>query len=720
MKLRNDVAIIGFAVLLQAFAPASAVQLVLRNSSAERNPVPKLLGMIQDLKMNIVADGKTEQESYDKYACWCEDTLSRKKKDIANSQEKVSFLQSAIMSLKGQVAAHSAEIEQSQKDINANLESRREATEIRDGERKSYEDAKSESEQCIGALEASTKALTGAGTGKGGFLETMQEAKLLSAAANVRAVMGNSRFAEAASSKDLELVRGFVSKPERFAKRQKSRGLIATQIENNPFGDYAPQSTQIQGILKGMYDTFVADLEKSNGEEATAQKVFEELFATKLREHNTLEATLKQHQLDHAGKNKRLANSKAELDGTKGELAADEELVVNTKEGCTTKAQQWNERSMHRTTELNGIEQAISILWGGDETFENASASLLQLSHSSSSQKGPVEKALAKLRSVESGAVVALQLKTGGHFDQVIASIDMMIANLRKEEKSDIDHRDRCQSAENKNQNDMEDLEKDMVKADQKQKNVEGVISQLKDELLELERELNDTTDDMAQQLTMRNNEVKAFRQSVKDDANAIDLLERAMSSIREFYAKDEISVALVQKDPDDPEDKAPETTWTGADYRGARGETKGVLGAFEMILQDFKQEINTARADDVAAQKAFEKERTAMNGVLKKLKSSQLERKRHLSDAEATLQDTAQLQVSKETDQTSQEKVKQNLEVDCSWVKSHFQKRRDARKVEIDGLVDAKSSLAGSAGGDDLGTGGDDLMIHEDMIHEG
>jgi C-terminal processing protease CtpA/Prc len=60
--------------------------------------------------------------------------------------------------------------------------------------------------------------------------------------------------------------------------------MSAAQVGQNPFGDYAPQSTQIQGILKGMYDAFTADLEKDNAEEAEAQKSFEELMGTKMQE----------------------------------------------------------------------------------------------------------------------------------------------------------------------------------------------------------------------------------------------------------------------------------------------------------------------------------------------------------------------------------------------------------------------------------------------------
>jgi len=43
------------------------------------------------------------------------------------------------------------------------------------------------------------------------------------------------------------------------------------------------------------------------------------------------------------------------------------------------------------------------------------------------------------------------------------------------------------------------------------------------------------------------------------------------------------------------------------------------------------------------------------------------------------------------------QEDLEKTIGTDCSWVDTHFEARRSARKSEIDGLVEAKNYLAGS-----------------------
>jgi hypothetical protein len=271
-------------------------------ATLQASPISRVVTLITELKAKVEADGKKEQQSYDKYACWCENTLARKAKAISDAKDLIEKLQKTILKLNGDLGAHGAEIQQLKKDIAQNLEAQKEASEVRGKENNEYENEKNENEQCIGAMEAAIKVLTGAGTGKKGFLETMQEAQLLSVVDGVRGVLGKDTVTSTMSDKDLEVVQHFIKSPEDFVGA-RSGMMSAAQIAANPFGDYAPQSSQIQGILKGMYDAFTSDLEKSNAEEADKQKSFEELMATKKQEQETLEATLEKQEHDSAKKN---------------------------------------------------------------------------------------------------------------------------------------------------------------------------------------------------------------------------------------------------------------------------------------------------------------------------------------------------------------------------------------------------------------------------------
>jgi hypothetical protein len=343
-------------------------------------PMARTVILIQDLAAKIKHDGKMEQESFDNYACWCEETMKRKAYDISEAKELIAETEILIKKLKGNIASHEAEIEQLKKDIAQNEAAVKEAQDLRTKENKEYMEERTESEQCIGALEAAIKVLTGAGEKKEAmFLEKFHQAELFSVIAGIRTALNNKVVANSVSEHDIEVMKHFVSKPTDFVAQGK--GMSAAQMGQNPFGDYAPQSSQIQGILKGMYDAFTSELEKDNADEADKQKSFEEIFGTKMEELETLKLTLLKQETDLAAKEKKLSESEVLLDDTTDQLKADEVFFADTKEACQAKATEWSVRTKLRTEELQGMDTAIRILSSetATKTFENATSTFVQL-----------------------------------------------------------------------------------------------------------------------------------------------------------------------------------------------------------------------------------------------------------------------------------------------------------------------------------------------------
>lgn len=671
----------------------------------QQTPMARVASLLKEMKTRIESDGQAEQTSYDKYACWCEDTLGRKAKDISDAKEQITSLQALIKELEGDIGAHGADIKQLEKDIAANVESQREASGVRRKDSRDFEGEKYENEQCAGALEAAIKVLTGAGEKKG-FLETMKEAELLSVVAQVRGVLERPVLTQKVSDKDMELVKRFVERPADFVG-SRSGSLSASQIANNPFGDYAPQSTQIQGILKGMYDAFTSDLEKDNAEEAEAQKSFEALMATKRKELATLQTTLDQHQVDIAAKTNKKAESNSLLDDTKVQLDADERFFSEAKQGCKSKASEWATRTRLRTEELSGVAQAIGILTDPESTriFTNSTEAFVQVGMARSQVHGEARAGaygqlarMAQMFNSLSLAKIAVEVKSGGHFDRVIASIDLMIASLRKEEQEDIEHRDRCERAEGKNSNDLEDIGAAVNREGQKISLLENEQGKLLGQVDDLETEINRTRDEIAEALSMRNSEVDQFRQVLKDDADAVALLVQTLVTLRRFYKRNDIPISLIAEEPEytnDP-DKAPDTTWSGANYGGRKSETRGVVAILEMIKEDIEKEMKVGREDDATGERQYEKERGAMQDTLDAQTGLKLATEKELAEVQANMADSQEEKTARGKDLQAENALTTAIESDCSWVRSHFELRRTKRKAEIDGLVEAKGYLAG------------------------
>merc|ERR1719498_977829 len=199
-----------FSTCLAIFAFAAGAM------AADMTPMDQTVQLIEGLVKQVERDGKKEQEDFDKYACWCEKTMERKAGDIAAAKELITETEILIKKLKGEIASHGAEIDQLNKDIAQNKEAVKEATEVRDKEHKEYAGERAESEQCIGALEAAITVLTGAGTKKAGFLETLHEAELMSVVAGVRRSLQHKVTTQSVSEKDIQVMQNFVAKPEAF------------------------------------------------------------------------------------------------------------------------------------------------------------------------------------------------------------------------------------------------------------------------------------------------------------------------------------------------------------------------------------------------------------------------------------------------------------------------------------------------------------------------
>eukprot|EP00928_Gymnodinium_smaydae_P070637 TRINITY_DN54437_c0_g1_i1.p1 TRINITY_DN54437_c0_g1~~TRINITY_DN54437_c0_g1_i1.p1 ORF type:complete len:738 (+),score=207.04 TRINITY_DN54437_c0_g1_i1:58-2214(+) len=715
MQLARSTAVLGLGLGL-GLGPPSVSALTLRNDDGN-TPITKVLTLLRNMEARAAADAKKEQQTYDKMACWCEDTTARKSRDIAEAKQKIDELDATILKLSAETATHAAEAANLKKAIASNRAAQKEATEVRSKERAAYEDTKNEAEQSIGALEAAVKALSGAGEGK--FLETgMEQANFLTVAAAVRPVLERPTAERVLSMRDLEAVRLFAARPQDFVKGGRGSRPSALQVANNPFGDYAPQSTQIQGILKGLYDSFASSLEKANGEESTNQKTYKDLMDTKKKEEATLSSTFEQHSLDEAEKSKTLADSKQLRDDTKVQLDADKKFFEDTKHACAGKAAEWSERSRLRVEELQGIAAAIEVLSGPEAmaTFKNASTTLLQVN----AHRGATFKEASTVRRVQglaaaintrsrnsrsAGAASALMQQaaaaaSSGHFDKVMASIDEMIAVLRAEEQADIEHRDRCQGSQNKNRNEIEDLNSAVKKSEESIGRLDNKMKAASDSIKSLEGEIKATNDDLDTSLKLRNKENTEFTQALQDDISSVELIEQAIVLLSKFYEKNKIPLAMVQQKPEysvDP-NKMPES-FDGS-YKGQQGEHKNVVGMLSAIKEDLENEIKTGRKAEADAQAEYEEERDAMRESLRAQEASKVEAEKQLAELGSKRQDTEEFKGQKEASLGDQNDLKATLDSDCAWVKTHFETRRTKRKAEISGLQDAKDYLAGVESG--------------------
>lgn len=322
----------SFPVLL-ALGAASGV-------AADVSPVTKVVTLLKELKAKVESDGESEQNTYNKFACWCEETTHRKADVIHQAKKDIQRLGNQVLEGKGNKARLESEIAQHAQNIADLTDENAKSTALRQKQNASFQQEKAEMEQTLNALQRAVAVLSGAG-GDGGVKE----------GAAIKSAGGS--FLEVK-----QLLRAAVATN---AQRLSSEALAQVKVflaESSKAG-YNPQSATITGILKDMYTTFSQTLQETTDSDLGRTEHYEELFQANLDmvASETKEQT--QAQKEHAETSRKLAEDQEALENTTERLNDAADFFDATRESCTHKSNAWTERSRLRVDEMAGIDKAL-------------------------------------------------------------------------------------------------------------------------------------------------------------------------------------------------------------------------------------------------------------------------------------------------------------------------------------------------------------------------
>merc|ERR1719261_1870425 len=500
--------------------------------------------------------------------------------------------------------------------------------------------------------------------------------------------------------KDLALVSAFTADPESYYD-QKADAKAS----------YSPASATIQGILKDMYDTFTADLERITEDEASAQKAFEDLMATKAKELATLKATLEKKEAAKAEAEKMLADAAQELADTTAQMKEDTKFFDEMTVACKSKADEWGERSRLRTEEIAGINKALEVLTS-DEARELFNRSIkpgmetnkffLQLDEET--ENSPRLKAFKALKRQATKshslrlAALAASVRSAGQFDVVIAEIDKMIKVLKDEEAEDIDQRDWCKETTFEKEQEKSRYEAKIVKLTEKKEELEAAI-------IETDAQILSTHEDLDQMEATRTEENAQFKQAKSDDEAAIELLGQAIEHLSAYYKNNKIEMGPIQgsvkgllQEPEfavDP-DQAPDATFTGKGSR--KNESKGIISILTMIKEDLEEEIANGMKAEEMSQQEYAKAKAAALKLIATLEEKKTNLEEAKAETDVKIGDAETLQEETEKLLKSKEEELADMKPNCDWIMKAFETRREKRKAEMEGLLQAKSYLSGAA----------------------
>jgi len=700
--------------ILTQLCLVAGLKLTVRTGS----PVEKVVELIEELKAKIEADGANEQKLYDKFACWCETTTARKADAIDDGKALIGKTTTEILTLKGAIAVLASEIAELQAQIAEANEAMAKATKIREKENSDYQEEKAYMETTLSSLHAAIQVLSGAGTKK---------MMLLKAASMVRSAILGSPKLDVLTPEKQRLMKSFFEDPVALVQEPVDYYDQKAQAK----ASYSPQSATIMGILKDMYDTFSADLEKSNSEESAKQKGFEDLIAEKEKQVADWTADMTSKEGQKAEKATMLSEAEELLAATQAQLKVDEDFFATARDSCKAKSDEWDERQRLRTEQLDGINKALEILtsdearktfsastsvraqdtFGTEGSREMDSTEVTKMSVGdvfflqTDAEKMPQNRAYSVLKKVIGNsknlrlARIAVSVRTAskGHFDEVIAEIDRMIELLAEESKEDIEQRDWCIAEQNNQTNHKENLEYDI-------KQLEAKITMAEKKKAELEAEKEDTLkkkadleEAMEEALADRTAENEAFTSAKQDDLNAIELLGQAIEALSAYG--DNNAFLLQQPAMEVSEDQAPDATFSSKDAHS--GAQSGIVALLTQIKENLEIEIGVSTKGEAKATEEYEKLKADADAQIKSYEEQVVALDAAIADTDAEITSLTETKEDTEGEHTTTVEYLAKIEPNCEWIKASFTKRAELRTKEADGLRQAKAILAGAEGGE-------------------
>lgn len=659
------------------------------------SPAKKVILFIEELKAEITADMAKEKKSFDTFSSWCNETIAAATANIKTGKETIESCNRRIEELSGFEAAGEAEIKNAEKNLKENGKRQSEATKIREKELKAFEASKSELDSSLKAMDEALAEFNSTEASSGAFL---QRRSTLPGVLPIRELLHVNLVNSKMALQDLQLLSKFASSP-----------TSGTLLQGDINGEYNSASGQVIGVIKTTKTDFEEDLKELTDEEAEKKKVHGKMMSTLQKEQTDLKSFLVEQKTNAGNSVKELSDKKTLRDETTAQLKADESLLTETEDTCKEKTYQFGERKKLRDQELKGVTAALEVLSSDDAqaTFKSA-ASFVQLAAARDMEPAEVQGVQQAYHALQqtaseyhslSLAKLAVQLKTSGSaFRKVLKQIDTQIEFLKAEGEEDMKHKARCLKQMEDSDSAIATLEDTISKAGTKIQRMEGRQAEMEDALKTLQGEIKETKKDIVDRQEARDKERKDHLEALKHDQDALVLLETAMEQIGKFFKENKIDTgaALIQRHQAEPEKyrDMPDAGFKDADYEGAKGSTKGLMGMMETIKGDMEAEIANGKKQDKENQALYEKDYGALKELLDTQKEQELTSTKALADLKSDTETKKEFKDDKTDEKTAAEKNKENLNTDCAWVKTNFDSRREKRQAEIQGLVEAKGVL--------------------------
>merc|ERR1719499_330487 len=296
---------------------------------------------------------------------------------------------------------------------------------------------------------------------------------------------------------------------------------------------------------------------------------------------------------------------------------------------------------------------------------------------------------------------IVSQLAAGGHFDEVIAAIDKMVAMLKEEEADDLKQKETCEEDRAADTREAIKTARTMDEMTESIVALQAEIEEIKKQYAENVEEIKKMEEQIKELTKIREDENREYLAAKADDEAASELVAQATGVLETFYKENDLMLAqkAVRAPFTSEAGKAPPpppTTWD-APYQGKTDESTGIIAILGMIKEDIDKDLEKATTAEKEAVALFEETTGELKDDIQKAETLITELKKTEGEKRQEVQEqTDDRSKTHELLQATVSKIK-DAEPGCDYFTINFPLRSKDRQIEIDGLIKAKAILQGA-----------------------
>jgi len=649
--------------------------------ASHANPISKVLDLLAGLRSKVVADGETEQKSYEEFAKWCKTESTEKKFEIEDGRNQVDSLTATIEKAAATISELDSKIEKLTSAVNQNEKDLDAATTVRHKEHDDYLATDKEMVEAIDTLERAIGVLEKALKKGSSLIQAVKTPEMQKLTQSLSVILDAGVF----GTNDKTKLSAFLQSHE------ESEDSLGQAPEAAAYETH-DGSSSILDLLGDMLDK--AESQKAEADKAEMTSRFE---YEKVKQSLTDQIAFDNKQLDAARKGLAAqrevkATSEGDLETTQKELNEDIKSDAETHDDCEKRAEEWDVSMHERAQEIEALDTATKIIKEKTGGAENQAYGLLQMNtkavthdfHGALAQISAVgQKAGDKSLSALAVRVRAALSSSADPFAKVKGLIAEMIEKLETKAQEEAAQHEFCESETKKSTDKKEDKESEIESLSAKINKAESRVATLKEQIADLQGELTSIAKTNQEMTEIRSEEHAAFLTAEKDYSDGVEGVQMALKVLRDYYSEG----SFLQQP----------ATSTHSKSSSAGGS---IISILEVAESDFSKMLTEVREDEAEAQTKYDE----------MMEENKLETTTKSGGVKYKTQEIGQLEKAVAENKDSRDGVSEELDAvleylsklndQCIAKPEPYEERKRRREEEISGLKNALEILEGEAVG--------------------